>query len=60
MWEIVESHLSKSGFRLSPDCRSSLVRFVQDAEKQLDSKLIATNRDEAEANLRTLLNEMME
>jgi hypothetical protein len=59
LWKIVENHLAQGGFRLSPDCERSLFRFVADAERHLDSEVVMIQREQAQANLRTFLDEMM-
>jgi hypothetical protein len=59
MWEFVETHLKRSGFQLAPGCEVLFRTVVSSGESRLDQQLLSSRRDEAEANLRTFMDEMM-
>lgn len=60
MWTLVEQHVAKDGFTFSPGCREEFLEFVTKGQRKLETEIIQSrNREQAEANLRTFLDEMM-
>lgn len=59
MWELVENHLKKSGFQLTPGCENLFRQFVSNGESHVDKQILSSSREQAEMNLRTFLDEMM-